>query len=530
MHSNGSWFARHSFWVIVSLALCLYLPLLSRNYDPNGLTEAEALQAGHAVNLFDPNHLLYRPIGSLVRQGLSLIGIVLSPLNLLQILSAVFGAIGIGFVYLSVRELTSNRTIAMWASALLAVSWSYWTLSTDVYYFSMAAMLLAAAFYFFVRSDSSWSFAVCGVLAGASILACQANVFVLPGFGAALLVRESRPRLRIAVQRMLLIWIPAIAVVGITFLSAGVLVYGQRTADGLYRWATQYSGKTLPMWGSWAPARFLAVTGSAFRSVLGWDLWMFGFFQRHLHNGQLPGWVAPLGFAFLASGLIAAFHWSTSKGRDQDRMILSLLLLYLIYAPFIIWWEAAEPRWFIMPNIFLVALAAVIASRWTQWRFLPYALAATLIVLGSVNLALSIWPKHFRTSIPAQMAACVAGHMDQHDLFLATEWNWAPYLPFVHNREMLSFIGEVSRTGDKTLAIRSINEHIVERQRQGGRVFMIDFRSYPQEYMQWLRDQTKLTESDLTVYSGERTFECVYSRFYELDPWTGPASVKTTGN
>ena len=530
MRSKSSWFMRHSFWVMVSLALCLYLPLLSHNYDPNGLTEAEALQAGRAVDLFDPNHLLYRPIGSLMRQGLSVTGIVLSPLNLLQILSAVFGAIGIGFVYLSARELTSNRTIAMWASALLAVSWSYWTLSTDVYYFTMAAMFLAAALYFFVRSDSALSFAICGVLAGASILACQANVFVLPGFGMALFVRESRPRLRSAVPRMLLIWIPAIAVVGITFVSTGVLVYGQRTADGLYRWATRYSGNTLPMWGSWAPARFVAVAGSAFRSVLGWDLWMFGFFQRHLHNGQLPGWVAPLGFAFVTSGLIAAFHWGTSKRGDQDRVALWLLLLYLMYAPFIVWWEAVEPRWFIMPNIFLAALTAVIASRWTQWPFLPHALAASLIVLGGVNLALSIWPKHFRTSTPAQMAACVAGHMNQNDLFLATEWNWAPYLPFVHNREMLSFIGEVSRTGDKTLAIRSINEHIVQRQRQGGRVFMIDFRSYPQEYMRWLRDQTKLTETDLSVYSGERTFECVYSRFYELDPWTGPVSLKTSGN
>src|SRR5215475_1803262 len=175
MRSNGSWFARHSFWVMVALALCLYLPLLSRNYDPNGLTEAEALQAGRAVDLFDLNHLLYRPVGWLVGQGLSLIGIVPSPLNLLQILSAVFGAVGIGFVYLSARQLTSSRTIAMWASALLAVSWSYWTLSTDVYYFSMAAMFLAAAFFFFVRSDSSLSFVACGVLAGASILACQAR-------------------------------------------------------------------------------------------------------------------------------------------------------------------------------------------------------------------------------------------------------------------------------------------------------------------------------------------------------------------
>jgi hypothetical protein len=38
--------------------------------------------------------------------------------------------------------------------------------------------------------------------------------------------------------------------------------------------------------------------------------------------------------------------------------------------------------------------------------------------------------------------------------------------------------------------------------------------------MQWLHEQTKLTPADLSAYSGAQTFECVNSRFYQLDAWT----------
>src|SRR5262249_56601708 len=44
-------------------ALLLYVPFLSRRFDPNGLQDALAVDRGGA-NLWNPNHLLYRPIGA----------------------------------------------------------------------------------------------------------------------------------------------------------------------------------------------------------------------------------------------------------------------------------------------------------------------------------------------------------------------------------------------------------------------------------------------------------------------------------
>jgi hypothetical protein len=116
------------------------------------------------------------------------------------------------------------------------------------------------------------------------------------------------------------------------------------------------------------------------------------------------------------------------------------------------------------------------------------------------------------------MAACVAEQMDEKDLYLATEWNWAGYLDTIHDRDILSFLGEVARTGDKKIAADLITQAARERQRQGANVYMIDVTTFPPDYQTWLTGQTGLTAEDLLVFKGGRAFECVYSPFIRLDP------------
>jgi hypothetical protein len=513
-----------SFLIVVTLGLCIYLPLLTRNYDINGLAESAAVESGHSADLWNPNHMLYRPVGYLVRQGLELTGIQWSPVGLLQVLSAVFGALGLGFTYLALDKLTANRTIAIWMSLAVGVSWSYWTLSTDVYYFSLAAMLAAAALAVFVHSKSTLAMAACGLLAGLSILACQANIVLLPGFTIAFLIADPTFEVtkvlqrRTSLEKIAGLWIAAGAVVGPAVVGTGVLVYGHRTMQGLLNWGTRYSGNRLPMWGSWwPPRRFLETAGSAFKSIFAMDFGMFPFFLRHLKNGQPPAWVAPFGFFLMAGLLIAAFRKGAVQ-KTHGRTALWLLVLYGAYIPFVTWWESIEPRWFVVPNIFLAALTAVILSSWSNRPYFRVALAAGVVTLAGVNLALSAGPKHFKESIPSQMARCVANHMKGNDLFLATEWNWSDYLHYVHNRQVVSFIGEVSvASGNKTAAMQKISAIVRERQQQGAHVYMIDIESYPADYMTWLNEQTGLNENDLHTYKGSQAFQCVGSNFFRLD-------------
>jgi len=508
-----------SFLLVVALGLCLYLPLLTRNYDTNGLMEATAVASGDPVGLWNPNHMLYRPLGYLLWQTLAAVGFQPSVVPFLQVLSGIFGALGLGFVYLALEHLTSNRTIAIWMSLALGVSWSYWTLSTDVYYYSMAAMLVAASLAIFVRSDSNVALALSGLLAGLSILASQANFVLIPGFTLAVLLRNRSHPIRKAIQGVLWIWISAGAAVGTAFVGAAIFVYQRRTFPAILEWATNYSGNRLPMWGSWwPPSRLLQTAGSAFKSIVGMDFWMFPFFLRHLKNGALPSWVAQLGFVIIAGLLIVAFRKSVDRTGSENRTVLWLLILYGTFIPFVTWWESIEPRWFIVPNIFLAALTAIILSRWTAWPHFRWALPAGVLVLAAANLAVSAGPKHFLESNPSRMAACVAGHMNSNDLFLATEWNWASYLHDIHNRDFVSFIGEVSLASrNKEVAMQKIRSIANQRQQDGGRVYMTDIASFPAEHMHWLTEQTGLTAEDLRTFKGSQAFECVGSNFIRLD-------------
>ena len=110
---------------------------------------------------------------------------------------------------------------------------------------------------------------------------------------------------------------------------------------------------------------------------------------------QVPGWVPFLCAVALAAGLLLAFRWGPSKRENEPRIAAWLLILYFIYMPFFLWWDATEPRWFNISNVFLAGLVGIIASRWSNWHYFRFALPAVLLILGGLNLATSAWPRRF---------------------------------------------------------------------------------------------------------------------------------------
>jgi hypothetical protein len=165
--------------------LALYLPFLSTHYDLNGITEARSVELGGASSLWMPNHLLFRPVAWVVwSASRTWTGSEESALVTLQVLSAVFGASALGFVYVAVSRVVSVRTIAAGTTVLLATTWSHWTTSTDVSYVTMAAACAAAAVALLVHARSPAGYIGAGAVCGLAILVWQANVFLVPGLAA----------------------------------------------------------------------------------------------------------------------------------------------------------------------------------------------------------------------------------------------------------------------------------------------------------------------------------------------------------
>src|SRR5262249_49345471 len=119
-------------------ALLLYVPFLSRRFDPNGIRDALAVDRGGA-ELWNPNHLLYRPVGAGLDAAAHSLHLGARSMAPLQELSALDGAITVGLALLICWQLCGDWLVSALAAGLLATSWAQWAFSTDATYVTMGA-------------------------------------------------------------------------------------------------------------------------------------------------------------------------------------------------------------------------------------------------------------------------------------------------------------------------------------------------------------------------------------------------------
>ena len=115
------------------------------------------------------------------------------------------------------------------------------------------------------------------------------------------------------------IWAGAAVLIGLVYACVGIFVFGESSLRDLVHWGTRYNGNLLPMWASWSPVRFVLAAGSAVKSIVGMDFWMFQFAQRHLKNGELPAWFAPLVFVFLVALVVVAYRMGKPSKMETGR-------------------------------------------------------------------------------------------------------------------------------------------------------------------------------------------------------------------
>jgi hypothetical protein len=159
------------------------LPLVSKQYDLNGVAEAIALEAGDLIN---QNHLLYSWIGFGLWKALNLIGYRGGSLYVLQDLSAVTGALGIGVAYLFYSSI-SPRIVAAIATFWLAITLGYWRVSTDAAYIGLAALCVLGATVSELIFQSRLRHIAAGICLAFGVLAWQANLIILPIFALIVL-------------------------------------------------------------------------------------------------------------------------------------------------------------------------------------------------------------------------------------------------------------------------------------------------------------------------------------------------------
>ncbi|MBI4465779.1 MAG: hypothetical protein HY647_13830 [Acidobacteria bacterium] len=504
------------FFGVTAIALALYLPFRSVNYDLNGIYEALAIEAGARDVLLNQNHLLYRPLGYLVYKGATLAGYQGKSLPILQIITALYGALGIGFAYLIFLHLGQNRRVALLASLWLATSWSYWYFSSDVAYIPLAVLLGGGAVAVFIRAESNFSAVVAGVLASLAILSWQANILLIPVLVLyALLLRRSGDG-PLALTKIGILLATCLGFVSAAYGSVGVFVFGLKSPQELFGWLFKHgSGSSLPMWGRWELSRISYAGETALASILPLNpRLVMGEFADFVEPEKTAFWWSLPALIFLGGLLLVRIMIRDSRKPQLLCSITWVVSAYAIYFTFIVWWDPFESKWFLLPNLFLGGLISVICSQ----RLSQYSIALLLgciLAIATANFVSTIWPRHSEPKRAIKLASCVSSHMNEEDLFLATDWGWTGYLGYFHERSVISFIDEAT-VFDKESAMQVIQNTIVKVQQNGGKIYMLDLSSYADPYVAWLQAQTGFTKTEISQWVGEPAHVCDGIRVQQL--------------
>jgi hypothetical protein len=410
-------------------------------------------------------------------------------------MTAVCGAAGIALVYLFFRTISNGRFVPAVMAFWLATSWAYWTFSTDAIYIPMAAMWMAAALLVFVSSDSRAGLIVAATFAGFAILTWQANIFLLAVFWAGLFFVRGKRRGDLIRSGLKFSAVCAFPVV-VMYVSAA-LSKGIRTPAKFLYWITTHGdGGELPIWGA---INWQHLVGTS-RSMIG----------SIVPIGSKAGLLA-LSLIVVAS-LWAAVENYRTKGAHGLRISAWLLISYLVYMPFIVWFDQAK-EWFVILNIFLGGIFVDALGRPGVAKLSRVALVPLVCATAAINFNSTILPQ-IRTPNPnLEIARCVASRTEASDLIVSADWNWTDYTRYFFNRNSVSLISEVGTTRDARAALSNIRQKIIQTQSLHGEVYFPDPMSYSKTYLSWLRSGTGVVLEDLLDLGGEFVFECGGTRF-----------------
>jgi hypothetical protein len=504
--------------LIIILASSIYLSFPSRQYDQNGLIEAIGVEDG-LDGIFSPNHLLYRPLGLLVYRLAGLFGYAGPSVVILQLITAICAALTVGIAYSAFITLVKRPLIALCATLLLATSWSFWTFATDAYYITPAAMFAAGAFAVTVRPHFTILRAIgIGILIAFAVLMWQANIFLLPALIVLMLHLNPHHNLYWRTLFILIVGMTSSIVTAVIYLIVGVLVLGNTNPETLISWFMNYNGARLPLWGRLELERIFPAGLSAVASIIPlWD----GLGLRDLMQGkftleQLPGQFALLGLFILT--LITLWRLAGDKRPISSDIttIVCLFFGYIVYTPFIIWWDPYEPKWFVIPNLFLIGVFAVVWSRSPKDSLLMIPIIVCVLLIAFGNFTLTILPRHTLPNAAIQQADCIARNTNSLDLIITTDWRWNTYLAYFHDRTVFDVVHESGTVDDSAELVGRLKQHIAAIHYAGGKAYIPDLSQYSQMESSWFKEQTNLSIQDFQDIMGSPAFHCEYVTFLQV--------------
>ena len=295
-----------------------------------------------------------------------------------------------------------------------------------------------------------------------------------------------------------------------------VAVHGLGDGKALLDWLLSHGSDEFgrpPIWGVWSLDRVPAAAVAAISSWIPvWD----GLGLRKLAQGQFQLHKLVPQLSLVSLGMLAALlsHEPTrwKPARPEWRRLGWLLLAgYLLYMPFVVWWDPA-PKWFVIPNAFLVLGAALMLSRRLHRRNPgPVFLYASLVaIVAAANFTTSVYPRHTMSGPEIPVAECFVQATTPQDALVPLDWAWTEYATY-----LFGYQGRILGLPPNLSAVGPIRAAIESAERSGGSVYVVDRRDAPADVKQRIRDTGYALDAVL-VFEHEPAFSCGDIHFSRL--------------
>ena len=472
-------------WLVLAVLLLYTIPIGFVSNDGLGHSRSFARGSWH----FNPNHLLFEPLGAWWQDLWARSGSQREPVDVLKLLSALFGATAAGlFRYGVAPRLAETRWAANHATAWMTFSSAFLRLwvSDEIHMIQMPFVILVAwdALRYLEKPSFGRALAI-GAAVGLATLTFISNLALGLTLAAAIAAWHLwRREARLATTSAASLGLGAALTAGPVFLGVWRTVQG---APGFLGWLTGYGGGQspgriseayglVPSWEGLVEAVARAVFGAASALV---DLIPAAAAVR---DRQAPTLAAVLGFLAFLAAAAALLHglrnvlrapWRPAEG---GALLLTVAWLVPILGFGVFWSNSDDQFYFQLAPVF-----GALAARITGRRFLALSLAGLLWNLVDVTSHRILYPRGERMALLERevRGACLVVY------------------PGFDEPELLLRMSRSARSIDQMSMTRLAVEHPYEEgmknlvgriddcSARGGRIVLIDMFDTPRDQKPW---------------------------------------------
>lgn len=235
-------YKHHSGAVIALVALVIYGLFPSREFYWDGIGFAAVIESARSLaDLFNPNHLVYNLLGWLFWKVLTLSGLSVRALFVLQAMNALFAAASVFLLWKICESLTGSARLSDCCAILFAFSSTWWRFAADANAYIAATFFLLMSFKLLLRRPSPNPYLV-GLAHGAAMIVHELALLFLPVAIAGLMLSSNgHPDRRCRSARIVGYVLTIVAVVGFAYSFGFFATHPGGGWIDLWQWVTIHS-------------------------------------------------------------------------------------------------------------------------------------------------------------------------------------------------------------------------------------------------------------------------------------------------